>query len=128
MKVLIVDDDPIVIQSCRRVLELEGIDIHVAMTVEKGEKVLSDQNIDLLLTDIKMPGRDGFEMIARAKKLRPDLPILIMTGYLIPETFEKGRGFGVENYIAKPFTPDELLNALQSTIMIHSGKSRRTGR
>ena len=114
MKILIVDDDPIVIQSCCRILEAEGMQIDTANTVEMGEKILVEYHFDLMLTDIKMPGKDGFEMIQRAKKIRPDMPVLIMTGYLTPETVEYSRSFGVNNSIAKPFTPEELVAAVRS--------------
>jgi len=114
MKILIVDDDPIVVQSCCRILDAEGFDIHCAGSVEAGEKILAEQDFDLMLTDIKMPGRDGFDMIQRAKNIRPDISILVMTGYLMPETIDEGRRFGVKNYISKPFTPAELVLAIQN--------------
>lgn len=114
MKILIVDDDPIVIQSCCRILEAEAIEVHIASTVEMGEEILVEKNYDLMLTDIKMPGKDGFEMIQRAREIRPDMPVLIMTGYLTSETVEKSRRFGVNNYIAKPFTPEELIASVRN--------------
>lgn len=117
MKILIVDDDAIVIQSCRRVLEAEGMAVHTANTVAAGGEILAVEPFDLMLTDIKMPGEDGFEMIRRAKQLRPDMPVLMMTGYLTPQITEKGRQFGADNYIAKPFTPDELVEAVRKTIL-----------
>lgn len=113
MKILVVDDDPVVIQSCQRVLEAEGMQIHSATTVEAGEAMLSVEIFDMMLTDIKMPARDGFEMIRRAKQIRPDMPILMMTGYLTPETVETGRRLGADNCIAKPFTPEELTEAVR---------------
>ena len=112
MKILVVDDDAIVIQSCRRVLEAEGMAVEAANTVAAGAEMLVAQRFDLMLTDIKMPGQDGFEMIRRAKKIRPDMPILMMTGYLTPEIIEKGHRYGAENHIAKPFTPEELKAAV----------------
>lgn len=120
MKILIVDDDAIVVQSCVRILEAEAIETLVASTVEAGEKMLREQTpahpFSLILTDVKMPGQDGFEMIRRARTIQPDIPILMMTGYLTNKTMEKGRRFGADNYIAKPFTPDELIDAVQQTI------------
>jgi DNA-binding NtrC family response regulator len=115
MKILIVDDDLIVVKSCCRILESEGMEIRTANTVEMGEKILAEDIFDLLLTDIKMPGRDGFEMIQCAKTLRPDMPVLMMTGYLTSDIIDQSRGFGVDNYIAKPFTPTELLEAVQKS-------------
>lgn len=113
MKILIVDDDLVVIKSCRRVLEAEGMETSTANSVEIGEEILAEEIFDLMLTDIKMPGQDGFEMIRRAKTLRPDMAILVMTGYLTSETIEQSRSLGVDNHIAKPFTPEELLEAVR---------------
>lgn len=127
MKVLIVDDDAIVVQSCIRILEMEGIETQVANTVEGGEKLLyaagASLTFDLILTDVKMPGQDGFEMIRRARNTQPDIPILMMTGYLTNKTMEKGRRYGADNYIAKPFTPDELVDAVKKTTVQHKGES-----
>jgi DNA-binding response OmpR family regulator len=113
MNILIVDDDPIVIQSCRRILEAEGHTVLTAGTVSDGEKQLDLQAFDLMVTDIKMPGQDGFEMIRRAVKLRPGMPVLVMTGYLMTETEDEIRRLGVGSHIAKPFTPAEFLAAVE---------------
>lgn len=63
-------------------------------------------------------------MIRRARKIRPDIPILMMTGYLTSKTMEKGRRYGADNYIAKPFTPDELVDAVKKTTVRHKGGSQ----
>ena len=128
MKILIVDDDAIVIQSCVRILQMEGFETQVANTVEEGEKLLSavgaSSPFTLILTDVKIPGKDGFEMIRRARNIRPDIPVLMMTGYLTNKTMEKGRRYGADNYIAKPFTPDELVDAVNKTTVRHKGGSQ----
>lgn len=124
MKILIIDDDDIVAKSCQRILEAEGMEIYVAGAMETGEKILaaeSSEQFDLILTDIKMPGRDGFDMIHVVKKKHPDVAILMMTGYLTVETVEKGRRLGADNHIAKPFTPEELIKAVMETINCHKG-------
>ena len=113
MKILIVDDDLMVIESCRRILEAEGIHIKTAASVEEGMKILGAELFDLMLTDIKMPGEDGFKLIEKAKALKPEMPILMMTGYLTFETIDKGSSVGADNYIAKPFTPEELIAAVE---------------
>ena len=109
MNILIVDDDAIVIRSCRRILEAEGHDVRTANWVDQAEKQLEEQAFDLMVTDIKMPGRDGFAMIREAGKIYPGMPVLVMTGYLVPDTENDIRRLGVVHYIAKPFTPAELL-------------------
>ncbi len=113
MRILIVDDDAIVVHSCRRILEAEGMDIQSADTVAAGLSILAAEEIDLMITDIKMPGQDGFELIKRARKIRLEMPILMMTGYLTAETIEAGRRAGADDCIAKPFTPEELIQAVQ---------------
>jgi DNA-binding response OmpR family regulator len=117
MRVLIVDDDPIVAESCRRILSAEGIHPTVAGNAERAETILaSEDSFDLMLTDIKMPKRDGFDLAVRTKAAYPRLPVLMMTGYLTPETVERGRLSGVDGFIAKPFTPDELVTAVRNTV------------
>ena len=115
MKILIVDDDLMVIESCRRILEEEGIHIRAATSVEEGMKILEAEDFDVMITDIKMPGEDGFKLIEKAKALKPGMPILMMTGYLTIETVAKGSNVGADNYIAKPFTPEELIAAVRKT-------------
>lgn len=113
MKILIVDDDAVVALSCRRILEAEGAAVHVSGTVETGAAMLEGERFDLMLTDIKMPGKDGFEMISQAGKLRPGMSVIVMTGYLTPETVDQVRRCGADSYIAKPFTPDELIEIVE---------------
>lgn len=117
MKVLIVDDDFIVVESCRRILEAEGIAIQKAGNAAQAKKILDQgEFFDLMLTDIKMPGQDGFQLISQIRDTAPAMPILMMTGYLTPETIEKGRSGGAEGFIAKPFTPEELLKAIEDIL------------
>ena len=120
MKVLIVDDDIIVVESCRRILNAEGIETHIAGTVEEAEAVLDIEAFDAMITDIKMPTQDGFQLIAWAKKHKPDMIVLMMTGYLIPATQDKGLRSGADAFIAKPFTPDELISKLYDTLKIRN--------
>ena len=112
MKIFVIDDDPVVVQSCRRILEAEGITVEVAESVAEAEKILKIHQFDLTLTDIKMPERDGFDMIRQVKSIQPNLPVLVMTGYLTERTIEKGRNAGADDFIGKPFTPDELMTAV----------------
>jgi len=123
MKVLIVDDDAIVLESCRRVLEAEGMAVHLADDVGEALSVLDKEApFDLILTDIKMPGSDGFQLIHLARKTCPGTAILMMTGYLIPESIQKGTQWGADGFIAKPFTPEELVGSVYGALS--SGKGR----
>lgn len=117
MNILIVDDDPIVVESCRRILEPEGITVCKAGNATQAMEILDQgKTFDLILTDIKMPGKDGFQLLAHIRNTVPAMPILMMTGYLTPETVEKGRSGGAEGFIAKPFTPEELIKAVEDIL------------
>lgn len=117
MKTLIVDDDAMVLESCRRILEAEGILVHAAQDIESAQVIMERQApLDLILTDIKMPGKDGFDLFCLAREKFPDTAVLMMTGYLIPETIQKGSQRGVDGFIAKPFTPEELVEAVHQAV------------
>ena len=116
MKVLIVDDDIIVVESCRRILRAEGITARIAGTVQEAKRILESETFDAMITDIKMPKQDGFSLISWTKQHMPKLAILMMTGYLTPDTRNAGFKSGADSFIAKPFTPDELLDQLEKSL------------
>ncbi|WDP91815.1 MAG: response regulator [Desulfobacter sp.] len=116
MNILIIDDDPIVVHSCCRILEAEGIKVMTAADVASGIQMLRQGRFDLVITDIKMPGRDGFDLIRTVKAVTPELPVLMMTGYLTGETVARGRQAGADQCIAKPFTPEELVAAVNAQV------------
>lgn len=116
MNILIIDDDPIVVQSCLRILQSEGIGVQTAADVASGIEMLDQGRFDLVITDIKMPGRDGFDMIQGVKAAVPQMPVLMMTGYLTRDTVAKGREAGADQCIAKPFTPEELVRAVTALV------------
>lgn len=117
MRILIVDDDAIVLESCRRILEAEGISVRAAENATKAQAVLeTEPPFELILTDIKMPGKDGFQLIRLAKERFPEMAVLMMTGYLIPETIRKGTERGADGFIAKPFTPEELIASVHEAL------------
>lgn len=117
MRILIVDDDKIVLESCRRILEAEGIAVVTAGNAETAEEVLRMKGpFDVIMTDIKMPGRDGFALIRPLHRAYPEMAVVMMTGYLIPDTVRKGTESGADVLIAKPFTPEELLAAVREAV------------
>jgi CheY-like chemotaxis protein len=103
--VLLVDDDPAVREALAAMLEDLGCGVVTAETgFEALEQIRRNPHIELLITDINMPGMDGRELAHRAKKLRADLHIVLLSGR------ERGRdGFPL---IRKPFSVDELAHAM----------------
>jgi len=114
--ILVVDDDPIVLQSCRMVLEGEGYGVVLASSVDEALEIFAGRSFQAILVDLKMPRRDGMHLVERVLKERPDLPIVMMTGFSTPETIQEGYRKGASVLLAKPFTPDELLAALAGAL------------
>jgi two-component system chemotaxis response regulator CheY len=108
----VVDDDPVVRASCRKILQEEGHQVQLCTSAPEALSELSRQDWQLLLVDIIMPEFDGLYLIGKARRDFPSLPILVMSGYPTPETIASGQQVGASHFIAKPFTPEELSAAV----------------
>ena len=112
MKILVVDDDAIVAVSCRRILELAGHRVQTESDAEGALEALRKHTFDLLLIDVKMPKQDGVFLLLEIKKILPEMPIIVMSGYPTPDTIADVMKAGATHFIAKPFKPDELKNLI----------------
>ncbi len=115
-KVLVIDDELIVLKSCDRVLSKEGYEVHTVLTGQEGLQRLQDENFDILLTDLKMPEMSGMEVLKRIIESSPGIILIMMTGYSTVETAVEAMKLGAYDYISKPFTPEELLEALDKAL------------
>jgi len=107
-RILAVDDEAVVLDSFRRILVLEGFNID---TVESGPEALNlvqRNDYDFVFTDLKMPGMDGVEVVKAVKHLRPDVDMVVITGYGSIETAVETMQHGANEYVQKPFSVDEL--------------------
>ncbi len=112
-KLLICDDQPNIRESYKLIFEKEDYDLVFA---QAGTDVLlylkEGGKPDLIIMDIKMPRMDGLTALREIRKLEPILPILIVTGYQSVETASLALQSGANEYIAKPFDPPDILNAV----------------
>ena len=118
MRVLVVDDEPIVLKSCRLVLEAEGWEVVSAASVEEALSRLESITPDLLLIDVKMPVHDGMYLMRQVKEMKPDIPVIVMSGYPTRETISKAEDLGAATFLPKPFTPDELADTLRAVAIL----------
>jgi DNA-binding NtrC family response regulator len=116
MKILVVDDERIVLDSCRRVLEADGFKVLLVPSTDKALEAMKTEGFDLLLVDVKMPERDGIYLMREVKEKWPDIPIIVMSGYDTAETIAEAAKVGAATFIAKPFTPDELLKTVRQVM------------
>ena len=109
-RILCVDDEAVILDSFRKILVLDGFSID---TVENGQEALGliqNHSYDFVFTDLKMPEMGGVDVTKSVKHLRPDIDVIIITGYATVETAVECMKFGAMDYVQKPFTEDELLD------------------
>ncbi|MEF0941264.1 response regulator [Rhizobium sp. BR 362] len=111
--VAIVDDDPRLLESVGDLLESAG---YVAHGYSSAGSLLVNglADLDLLITDIGMPGIDGFELRDLVRKLRPELPVFLITGR--HEIADQGRAQGISGFFRKPFDAQALLAAIANAL------------
>ncbi|HKP84622.1 MAG TPA: response regulator [Blastocatellia bacterium] len=114
--VLLADDDNTSRRVFRRVLEYEGYNVIEAGDGESALEVLKNEHVDLLLTDIVMPGLDGIELLESARQLQPELRTIVMTGHKTTEAVIGAFRNKACDFLSKPFHVDELLEAVSSAM------------
>jgi two-component system response regulator HydG len=114
--ILVVDDNIITCEVIQRNLEISGYHIFTAQSVNDAIQILSRRNIDLLITDYKMPKHSGLELIKYVRDHFQDIAIIMLTGYGSINSAVSAMKEGADEYITKPFTDKELLNAVKKSI------------
>ena len=110
-RVLVVDDEAMVTRSCKRILAEEGYEVETADNGRDGCSLALSRPYDLVMTDLKMPDMDGMDLIRSLRKQKPRMAVVVITGYsTIPSAVEAVR-LGVSDYIEKPFSPREIVDA-----------------
>ncbi len=108
-RILVIDDEDIVRTSCSRTLVPEGYEVELVKNGFDGLALLEEGQVDLVLTDLKMPEIDGIEILRRIKEKWPQIEVIIITGYQTVDTAVKAIKLGAFDYLEKPFTPDGLI-------------------
>jgi DNA-binding NtrC family response regulator len=111
-RVLVIDDDEGILQSCSTILEDQGCNVETARDGEAGLALLRKSAFDLALIDLKMPGLGGLEVLEEAASLQPDMVSIIFTAYATIESAVEAVKKGAFNYITKPFTAGQLTAAV----------------
>ncbi|MFZ5831750.1 MAG: response regulator [Planctomycetota bacterium] len=112
-RLLVVDDEQVICQACRRVFTRQGFTVEECSCAEEGLRWARERDYAAILLDIKMPTMDGLEFLAELRKSKPDVPVILMTGYpSIPNAASAVR-LGASDYVTKPFTPEEITQAVQ---------------
>lgn len=116
-RILAVDDESVVLDSFRKILVLDGFNVD---TVENGPEALGliqRRDYDFVFTDLKMPDMDGVEVVKAVKHLRPDIDVVVITGYATIETAVETMRHGACEYVQKPFTATELSEFVEKLLI-----------
>ncbi|MFY9895714.1 MAG: sigma-54 dependent transcriptional regulator [Xanthobacteraceae bacterium] len=112
-RILVVDDEEIVIRSCLRILEGNGYEIDVAHDGHDALRKVESNTYDVMILDIMMPNLGGMEVLRRVKETHPDIDVIMITGLSQIDTAVQAMKLGAFDYISKPFEPDELKLVVQ---------------
>ena len=109
--ILVVDDDPLICHQLERLYTLSGYTVEVASSGEKAIERLAAGNIDLVVSDMRLPGISGAELTEWVQRECPDVPVIVVTGHADIGTAVDVLKLGASDYIVKPFTAAAIQEA-----------------
>jgi len=115
-RVLILDDDKVVLNTCRDILDGTGLEVVTTASVEECFNIADAGDIDLFVTDIMMPELNGVEVVKHLRDNNHRMTVIVITGYPSMDTARKFMKLGAYDYIPKPFTPKEFREAVLQAI------------
>jgi DNA-binding NtrC family response regulator len=113
---LVIDDDEAVLQSCRRIFEEAGYAVTVANKAVEGLRLAGEDRFDVILCDWMMPGLDGMDVVRELDHRTPSSAVVMITGYPSTERASEAMSRGALDFVAKPFTPDGLVEAVRTAL------------
>jgi DNA-binding NtrC family response regulator len=113
-RVLIVDDEPIVGERLKASLERAGFSVDAFFSSQDALKRMQQESYDILVTDLKMKGPDGLDLLRAAKQKQPNINAIVITGFATRQVAEEARSAGAVHFIAKPFKISELTKLLKA--------------
>ncbi|MDX2015479.1 MAG: sigma-54 dependent transcriptional regulator [Myxococcaceae bacterium] len=114
--VLIVDDEKNILLTLNQALQLEGYQTELAAGGQLAIDVVANKPVDVVLMDVKMPDLDGLSALSRIQALRPELPVIMMSGHGTIETAVKATHLGARDFLEKPISRDRLLLAIRNAL------------
>ena len=122
-RLLLVDDDEVFLRPLHRTLELAGYEVLPVQSAEEALDTLKAEDVDLVLTDRRLPGMDGVGLVRHVKAEHADLAVVVMTAYGSIESAVEAMRLGAEDYLVKPFEAPELLLVIRRAIEFQALKS-----
>ncbi|NOR50028.1 MAG: response regulator [Desulfuromonadales bacterium] len=115
-RILIADDDAVIRKGLQRILIAEGYDVETVSNGRAALDRLDQERFKLLVTDLKMPGMSGLEVLESIRICQPELPVVLITGYAAIDNAVEAMKNGATDYLAKPFSNEEIINKVKNAI------------
>jgi len=113
LRVLVVDDEKDFLEMTVKRMQKKGIDTVGVMSGNEAVEKISNENFDVVLLDVKMPGMDGVETLREIKRLKPLVEVIMLTGHASVESGIEGMKLGAFDYLMKPMELDKILETIQ---------------
>lgn len=113
---LIIDDEEIVLNSCRKIFSAEGFNVVITSSPEEGLRLASDAAYDVILCDWKMPGFDGLDVVEELHRRSPESAVVMISGFPSVGRATEAMKRGAMDYVAKPFTPEEIMDTVKKAV------------
>jgi DNA-binding NtrC family response regulator len=119
-RVLLVDDDPTLVRIYLRALEAAGFSVETATDGLEGLNRLLVGSYDVVVSDVCMPRMNGLRLLDSVRRMRPDVPVVLMTAELDPLAYEKAKELGSVRYLIKPFSLDQLAREVRRATQLRA--------
>jgi DNA-binding NtrC family response regulator len=115
-RILIIDDVKVIGDACKLILEEKGFLCDHSLSGLTGLEMVLDNPYDLLILDMKLKDSDGMEILEKVKQVKPNLFVVVITGYSTVANTVKAMKIGANEYLSKPFTDNELIDAVEKVL------------
>ena len=115
-RVLVIDDEQIVLDSIRKILKDEDCEVDVSLGGREGLDWALNRHYDIVLTDIRMPDIGGMRVLRDIKRAKPSLPVVMITGYATAQSAIQAMKLGAMDYLEKPFTPEKIIEVVSAAV------------
>jgi DNA-binding NtrC family response regulator len=127
--ILVVDDEPILRDALKRLLSLDGYDVAVAGSAEDALGCLPRQGVDVIVSDIRMPGLNGLQLLERLREANPRVGVILFTAYATVDTAVEALRLGANDFLLKPFEMEDLRRSVERVLQLaRAGANGRTAR
>ena len=124
-RILIVDDEPGVLDVSARTLRKAGFEVVTATNAQTARVLLRAHAVDLLITDIRMPGESGISLLQTVHETNPNLPLMIMTAYPEPPTVDAALELNIKSFVVKPFNIKNFVSEVQRSLGMQTAEGAK---